>query len=166
MTIEISFYTKSNCKLCDEAKDLLSSLQKEFPHKVSFIQIDQDSDLEAEYGLDIPILKIGPYTVKAPINEIDLKMTLGAAMDVEKQKLEDDEKNYMKKKKLRNKVSSGDKASYYIAKNYMWFVSAFLVGFVGLAFLAPVLMNIGQVNLAKPIYSLYGATCHKFARAY
>jgi uncharacterized membrane protein len=163
MTLEISFYTKNNCSLCEKAKILLSNLKAEFPHNVSFIQIDQDEGLEAEFGIDIPIIKVGPYTVKSPITEVDLRMTLGAAKDVEKQKIEDDGKRHMKKKQKRSKVSSGDKVSYFIAKNYMWFVTTFLVGFIGLAFLAPVLMSIGQPNLAKPIYTLYGATCHKFA---
>ena len=56
-----------------------------------------------------------------------------------------------------------DRISYFLSKHYLAMFNAFLFFYVGMSFVAPVLMKAGYPQLAKPIYSFYGAVCHKLA---
>jgi uncharacterized membrane protein len=163
MNIQVSFYTRENCKLCDEAKADLEALQKDFPHELIEIDIDEDPDLVEVYGNRIPVIKVGPFTLDAPFDKQKLKMTLGAAQDAQAQRIEFEGDAYKRKVKRKNKLESVDRISYIISKHYLAFLNVFLALYVGMSFVAPVLMNAGYPQLAKPIYSFYGVVCHKLA---
>ncbi len=163
MKIQVSFYTRENCKLCDEAKADLEALQKEIAHDLIEIDIDEDPDLVEVFGDRIPVIKVGPFTLDAPFDKPKLKMTLGAARDAHAQKIEVDGDVYKRKVERKNKLEAVDRISFFLSKNYLLLANIFLTFYVGMAFVAPVLMNAGYPQLAKPIYSFYGAVCHKLA---
>lgn len=62
--IELSLYTTSNCHLCEQAIELLSS-QKNITF--TLIEIADDDELIALYGTRIPVLQI----VNNPSNELN-----------------------------------------------------------------------------------------------
>jgi uncharacterized membrane protein len=109
------------------------------------------------------VIQVGPFTLEAPFDKQKLKMTLGAAKDAQTQRIKFEGDAYKRKVKRKNKLESIDRISYYLSKHYLAFANVFLAFYVGMSFVAPVLMNAGYPQLAKPIYSFYGAVCHKLA---
>ena len=55
---QVTFYTKSNCHLCDQAYKILTALQAEIPLNVKVINIDQPENAAAaeHYWDRIPVL--------------------------------------------------------------------------------------------------------------
>jgi len=137
--IKISLYSKKNCSLCDQAVADLESLQKQFPHELAIIDIEQDDELADEYGERIPVLKVGPYVLNAPFDLKKLKMTLGSAIDREKQSRQDPKFDARKKRGAR--VSGADRFTHWFAKHYVLVINFFVLLYVGLPFLAPVLID-------------------------
>lgn len=163
MTFQVVLYTRNDCKLCDDAKADLQALHKELPFDLVEVDIDSDPDLKTDYGDRIPVVQAGPFTLEPPFDRRKLRMTLGAARDSQNQKLEDLGDAYERKLRRKQTMSGGDRLSYFIAKNYLWLLNVLLFIYVGLPFLAPVLMKAGFEGAARPIYSVYGVTCHKLA---
>ena len=54
----INLYSKTNCPLCDKAKQVLQELQKEFSFQINEIDIYQDDVLLEKYQLMIPVVEI------------------------------------------------------------------------------------------------------------
>src|SRR5690606_20396762 len=90
-----------------------------------------------------------------------MEMTLAAARDRSSQ-LDDDPK-YQQRKARGAKVSGGDRLAHFLGRHYLAVLNFLLLLYVGLPFLAPVLMNAGYTQAARPIYSMYGAVCHQMA---
>ncbi len=163
MTLEVTLYTRKNCKLCDQAEADLHALQKDIPHHLIKVDIDTDPDLVALYGHKVPVVAAGPFTLGMPFDKRKLRMTLGAAKDSREQWLEDDEATYTKKEERRKMMTTGDRVSHFIAGHYLTVLNLILAIYVGLPFLAPVLMKIGLPGAAQPIYSVYKVACHELA---
>ena len=163
MTFLVTFYTRKNCKLCDQAKTDLDAIQADIPHDLVVVDIDQDPDLQAIYRHRVPVIQAGPFTLEPPFDQKKLRMTLGAARDNQSQRLEFEGIQYERKEQRRQTYSRGDRISHFLSKHFMVLINLFLALYVGLPFLGPVLMKTGHPELAKPIYTIYGATCHKLA---
>jgi uncharacterized membrane protein len=163
MDLEITLYTRENCKLCDEAKADLDALQKEIPHDLIEVDIGQDPDLVTLYGHKVPVIVAGPFTLAAPFDRRKLRMTLGAARDSHENRMEDRGESYQKQLARKGNMSSGDRISHFISSHYLKVVNIILALYVGLPFLAPVLMKAGYSNAAQPIYSMYRVACHELA---
>lgn len=56
--LQIQFYTKSNCSLCDDAYAYLMMLQKDYPFKLNEIDIYTNDELLEKYQLLIPAVQI------------------------------------------------------------------------------------------------------------
>ena len=54
----INLYSKTNCPLCDKAKQVLQELQKEFSFQINEIDIYKDDVLLEKYQLLIPVVEI------------------------------------------------------------------------------------------------------------
>ncbi|MBT3336309.1 MAG: DUF2085 domain-containing protein [Anaerolineae bacterium] len=160
--INLTLYTRTNCHLCDETKADLASLQEKYPHRLAEIDIDSDPALIAAYGESIPVVEIGPYVLKAPIKKQDLAMTIGAAIDRQKQLEKVGDERYQKGVQRGATFSSSDKFSYWLSRRYMLLVILSLLLYVGLPILAPVLKNAGATTPANIIYKMYSPLCHQF----
>ncbi|KAA3647262.1 MAG: DUF2085 domain-containing protein [Chloroflexi bacterium] len=155
----VTLYSRQNCELCDEAQADLEALQKEIPHKLVLVDVDKDPALKEAYGEKVPVVETGPYTLEAPFDAVKLKMTLGAARDRNEQLADD--KQHQKKVARGQKKSAADRISLWFADHYLALLNSLILLYVGLPFLAPVLMNAGLDGAARPIYAVYGAVCHQ-----
>jgi glutaredoxin len=54
----ITLYTRKHCHLCEQAKEAISELKKDYPFILEEIDIDQSDELTERYGLMIPVLLI------------------------------------------------------------------------------------------------------------
>ncbi|HEY4554365.1 MAG TPA: glutaredoxin family protein, partial [Bacillaceae bacterium] len=56
--MRLTFYTRTQCPLCEDAKLVLKSLQREYPFEVEEVDISRSDKLTEEYGLMIPVVKM------------------------------------------------------------------------------------------------------------
>ena len=57
--MQLQFYTKSDCPLCDEAKEVLDKLSTKLPYiDVVVIDITKNLQLFTKYKLQIPVLEL------------------------------------------------------------------------------------------------------------
>jgi uncharacterized membrane protein len=159
--LTITLYMRQNCPLCERVEKDLQSLQAAFPHRL--IRIDIEEEALAEFVDKIPVVEVGPYQLKAPIDKISLEMTLGAANDRLEQMDEIQLADHQKRLKKGKKVSFADQLFYWLSRRYMLVFNAFVLIYVGLAFLAPILQSQGKITPAKLIYTVYGRLCHQLS---
>ncbi len=67
--ITITLYTRKECKLCDQAKADLVSLQEKYPHRLVEVDIDFDPALKKKYAEKVPVVEVGPYSLSAPFDK-------------------------------------------------------------------------------------------------
>ncbi len=161
--IIVSLFTRKNCSLCDTALEDLEALQEEIPHKLLVIDVDDHPDLLAAYGDRVPVVEAGPYKKAAPFTRQELKMTLAAAQDRAASLHAKDPKRIEKIAQRGRTISGTDRFSYWISNHYLAVFNLLIFIYVGLPFIAPVLMNAGVEAPAKVIYRVYGAVCHQLA---
>jgi len=119
------------------------------------VDIDSDPTLQAKFGEIIPVVEVGPYSLKAPITKQSLQMTLGAASDRKNQLEEIGDTQYKARVQKGKTISFSDRFSFGISKQYLLALNLFMFFYVGLPFLAPVLMKV-------VLYKMYSPLCHQF----
>ncbi len=160
--LNVTLFTKKDCKLCEEVKADLEALRDQFPHRLVEVDIETDSALMEKYKNIIPVLEVGPYKIQAPISRQKLKMTLGAASDRKNQLEKLDDPVYKYKMEKGKKLTTGDRISFWIAKRYLLILNLFVLIYVGLPFLAPTFMKLGLELPAQVLYRVYKPLCHQF----
>jgi uncharacterized membrane protein len=160
--ITVTLYTRKDCNLCDEVKEHLASLTAEYPHRLAEVDIDSDPAALKRYFDKIPVVEVGPYTLYAPITKGQLQVTLGAASDRSGQLHKVGGAEYEAALRRSQEVTASDRVSFWLSRHYLTVVVLFLAIYVGLPYLAPVLMKQGLVTPAKAIYTIYSPLCHQF----
>jgi uncharacterized membrane protein len=159
----VTLFSRDDCHLCKQAERDLEILQVEYPHELFVINIDSDPSLFSAYDVDIPVVKVGPYTLKAPFDKKKLAVTLGAASDRKRHLEEVGGKSYEKRVKRAGEISTGDRFSMWFSKHYLLVFNVFVLIYVGLPFLAPFLLKAGAETPAAVIYKLYSGLCHQLS---
>ncbi|HZC45948.1 MAG TPA: glutaredoxin family protein [Candidatus Acidoferrum sp.] len=54
--IELILYTRKDCELCREMEDVIAAEMPNFDARIQRIEIDGDADLEARFGVEVPVL--------------------------------------------------------------------------------------------------------------
>ena len=160
--LTVTLYMRDECHLCDQAKADLESLQEQYPHRLVEVDIDSDPDLQRTYLVDIPVIEVGPYRLKAPFDRQKLMITLGAASDRRNQLEEIGGEVYEARVKRGKRISRADRAMHWISRHYLAVLNLIMLLYVGLPFLAPVLMKSGAIAPARVIYTIYSPLCHQF----
>jgi uncharacterized membrane protein/glutaredoxin len=152
--VKVTLYTRNDCSLCLRAREMLQVLEAEFPHELIEVDIEADPVLLKRYHDRIPVLKIGPYTLEAPIEEINVRVALQSAQASPSA----EEPN--------SSVSRGqalflNRLLYGISRHWLAVFNLLVLLYVGVPFLAPVLMKAGIEAPARLIYSIYSPLCHQ-----
>jgi hypothetical protein len=75
--IEITIYSRPGCHLCDEMKAVVARVARSVPLALEEIDISGDPELEARYGVEIPVLTIGgKKAAKYRVSEEELRRLL------------------------------------------------------------------------------------------
>ena len=75
--LHLRLYGRPDCHLCDEMKDVLLPLAREFGAAVEQINVETDPALEAQYGQEIPVLLInGRKAFKYRVSTRELRVRL------------------------------------------------------------------------------------------
>jgi len=153
---------REECHLCEQAKADLESLQEKYPHRLVEVDIDSDSALQRAYLVEIPVVEVGPYQLKAPFDRKKLMVTLGAANDRRNQLEELGGETYEARVRRGQEISGADRAMLWVSRHYLAILNFIMLLYVGLPFLAPVMMHSGATAPARVIYTIYSPLCHQF----
>lgn len=75
--IRVTFYTKPNCPLCDEARDILDELSRDFALSVTEVNILTDPATYERYKYLIPVIELeNGYLLTARFTEAELRRAL------------------------------------------------------------------------------------------
>lgn len=154
---QVILYTREGCKLCEDVKQTLAEIRASHPHELREVDIAADAGLSARYGDKIPVLKIGPYTLEAPIERIDVEVALRAAGD----SVPDAEID--KSAMPRSRALGLNRGLLFFARHWLAIFNFIVFLYVGLPFGAPALMQIGAERPARLIYTIYKPLCHQLA---
>jgi glutaredoxin len=61
--MNVKYYTKENCSLCDKGLLVLDRISKEIPLDIEMIDIYQDDELLEKYQIMIPVVEINDVEV-------------------------------------------------------------------------------------------------------
>ena len=158
--LNIILYSRQDCHLCEQAKADLESLQPRYPHQLTVIDVDSVPELRKAFGSDVPVVEIGPYTLKAPLTRQELTLTLGAAQDRLRHiaQLDQDAEQLG-----GTQWTKADRFTHWISNHYLALFNFIVILYLGLPVLAPVLMKAGLPAPANVIYRLYSNVCHQLA---
>jgi len=161
--INVTLYIRPNCPECKGTQADLESLQKEIPHRLVVFNVEEDHALKERFGERLPVVEIGPYRLLSPISQQDLRVMLSATRDRAQQLDKVDHETYQKQVVQGQTMTFSDRLSLWMSKYYMWVVNLFILIYVGLPFLAPVLMKAQMTLPATIIYKIYSPLCHQLA---
>jgi len=153
----VTLYTKKGCHLCEEAKELLLGLQREYDLAIAEVDIESDKGLEEIYGSLIPVVALeGGRTFHSEITESQLLQALGepAGKAVS---------GGMTATRMRGRdiVLLLNRLIQGIAKHWLLLLNSAVGLYVGLSILAPLLMAHGRTGLSNVIYFAYRFVCHQ-----
>ena len=161
--ISVVLYTREECHLCEQVQLDLQAIKETNEFELVVIDVDGSKQLQREYGFEVPVVKVGPYTLKAPITRQELQMTISAAEDRERHIDMIEKSPVVEAVRAGEKWTTSDQISYWLSRHYMALFNFFVIIYVGLPFLAPVLMKSGATIPANWIYKGYSAVCHQLA---
>jgi uncharacterized membrane protein len=156
-------YSREDCHLCEQALEDLEALREQFEFELVVVDVDSDKKLQREYGFEVPVVKVDPYTLKAPFTRQDLQMTISAALDRQRHIEMIENSPQMEALRRGESWTGSDGFTYWISRHYMLVFNLFVALYVGLAFLAPVLMKAGAQTPANLVYRAYSVVCHQLA---
>ena len=74
--LDITFYTRPGCHLCDVAHAELQNLEGQFPIALRVVDITTDMEAHARWWAEIPVVQIEETILRAPIDAGQLRKTL------------------------------------------------------------------------------------------
>jgi uncharacterized membrane protein len=149
--MELIVYTRPDCSACDALRAELAALHARYPHTLT--------ERPAAPGEAAPRLEVGPYRLVDPISPAELQVTLGAAADRLAGEARVNASPALPE--AARHWTGSDAFSLWIARHYMLVFNLFALIYVGLPFLAPVMMAAGWTAPAGLIYRGYGLVCHQ-----
>jgi uncharacterized membrane protein len=161
--ITVTVYYREKGPEFDQLLADLDALQAVVPHQVAVVNLDSDRDLQERLGQRLPVIQIGPYRLPSPFTRQDLQIILSAARDRVGQLEKVDEEGYRQRLVKGHTMSSSDKLTLWLSRNYLVLVNFLLLVYIGLPFLAPVMMKEGYTFPAAVIYRVYSVMCHQLA---
>jgi uncharacterized membrane protein len=141
-------------------EDKLLEVQKQMKFHITRIDISKEPLLYQEMGT-FPLIKVGPYTLQGEITAQQIQVAVGAALDRDRSLRQLGDKTYERKINKGKKLSTSDRITLLVSKQYMFLFNFVVLLYIGLPFLAPVLMNAGATFPAQIIYKVYRPFCHQ-----
>ena len=110
----------------------LQELGKELDFTPVDICLDDNPDLMNRLQEEVSSIQIGPYRLRFPFEEVDIRIAVRAYQESRASRLED---SPQAKSAANNatRISGLERFSYWLSNNYVWFITAILVLFIGFA---------------------------------
>ena len=159
--ITVSVYCYPEREESKRVIDVLNGLNAEIPSTITIIDLNQDPGIADYFGGQTPVVQAGPYRVKPPFSDNDLRVALLAAE--ERDRANEGNPEYQARLSRGRTITGSDHFNRWFSKQYVWIFALLLALYVGLSMLAPVLMNSGATGAARVLYTVYKPFCHQLA---
>jgi len=153
--MQVILYYSAESGASGQARKLLQELRGEFGFKLIEIDLEQELDLRREYQHKAPVVKVGPYTLEAPLTKLDLQVALRAASTTSP--------SAMGGESDRPWARRVNRGLFLLSRHWLTVFSLLVLGYGGLPFVAPTLMKLGATGAARVIYTAYSPFCHQLA---
>jgi uncharacterized membrane protein len=156
VSIHLILYLRKEDPAGKQAQEWSKSLQGEFPHTAEIRDIAARPDLREAFGESATVAEVNGRRLSVPLTEEELKsaLALGSAID-----------QYRKETRVPKPVQTlsggADRMAGWFSRHWLAAFNGFFAVYLGLAFLAPVLMKVGAATPASWIYTVYSYTCHQ-----
>jgi uncharacterized membrane protein len=161
--ITVTLYSREGCQLCEQARQDLKSLEEAIPHRLVVVDVERDPRFQKDSTLEAPVVQVGPYRLNSPFSLQELQMTLGAARDRERHIEMVENSPALEEVRRGGAWTSADRFAYWFSRHYVGVFNLLVVAYLGLAFLAPLLMKVGAKAPANLIYRGFSLVCHQLA---
>jgi uncharacterized membrane protein len=161
--ITVTLYRIPECPACEQAIADLHQLQSSFPFNFLQVDIQNNPVLNEQFGGQAPIVEIGPYRLKSPFSKQDLQAALGASIDRERHLGTLQDQSHAERLRKGHTFSKADLFTTWLSNHYTLLFNLILAVYLGIPFLAPVLMKVGMTGPARVIYTVYRPFCHELA---
>jgi uncharacterized membrane protein len=153
--MRVTLFARPGCTLCDDVREELRGLQALVPHVLVEVNIESDAVMHARYLEQIPVVVVGPYTLRAPIAPTDLRVALQAYASASQPSAPP--------AVARPAAVRTNLTMRFISRHWLALFNLVILLYVGLPFVAPVLMKAGAERQAHWIYKAYSPLCHQWA---
>ncbi|GAP14745.1 predicted membrane protein [Longilinea arvoryzae] len=161
--ISVSLYSIAGETDLTEVRAMLQNLQETHPHEVIEIDLEQNPLMRDRIGKPLPVLECGPYHLRWPFTEQDLRVLLSAATQRREYYEKTGDKGFRERVDRGRRISGMDRFVLWLSRHFMLVFNLIVFLYVGLPFLAPVFEKAGDVGPAKVIYAIYSPLCHQLA---
>ena len=150
--IEVTLFVKPQCPLCDDVHALLGELAAVYPHRLTVRDVSAEARLRAEFGERVPVVEVGGRRLSSPVTRENLASALAVAQAIER--------SYAPSR--ASKPGGADRATRWLTRHWLALFNSVVGVYVGLPFLAPVLLRAGLEQPARWIYLAYSFVCHQW----
>ncbi len=150
--IEVKLFSRPNDPPCQEVEALLRSLAATYPHSLTVIDVTAESGRPNALAAQVPLVEISGRRVPGPLTRETLASALAVAQAIER--------TYAAP--ARPAATRADGATRWLTRHWLALFNSVVGIYVGLPFLAPVLMRAGLERPARWIYVAYSFVCHQF----
>lgn len=85
--IELIFYTKPNCPLCEEAEEILEEMKDLFGFSISKVNIMKNMNTYEKYRHKIPVIEFADnHSLSGKIDKKELEQKIKALIQIQKKK--------------------------------------------------------------------------------
>lgn len=158
MKYSVYFYYLPNSTVSEVMRNRLEALQASHPFDLISVNLLHDKAMHDRFAGTAPVVRIGGADHFGEISTSELDALLSRQENGLKQ-----ETVLLPGSARSVSLASGDKLSLWLARNYIHVFNALIFVYVGLAFLAPVLMKANATFSAKILYRGYSIVCHQLA---
>jgi uncharacterized membrane protein len=139
-----------------QAREWSDSLQREYPHALEVREVDSRPEWEEAFGAVAPVAEVNGRRLPVPLTPAELKSALALGQAIGQYQKE----TYVSKP-VQALSKGSDRLALWFSRHWLAAFNGFVGVYLGLAFLAPVLMKVGAVTPASGIYTVYSYSCHQ-----
>jgi uncharacterized membrane protein len=152
------FYSKENIGLKDELTEKLVLFQADFPHELNLLDVSASDFLHKKMQTSLPRLEVGELALQGDFDSLRLANFFEQA-SIHSIEPGPNAESYKEVRPLQN----NEKRGLFLRRHYPALIAMVLSVYLGLAFLAPVMMKTGNTLTAQRIYALFRPFCHQMA---
>jgi hypothetical protein len=150
--IEVKLFSRPNDPPCLEVEAQLRTLAATYPHRLTVVDVTTEAGPGKEMGAQVPRVDIGGRRVSGALTRESLASALAVAQAIER--------TYAAP--ARPGSTRADGATRWLTRHWLALFNSVVAIYVGLPFLAPLLMREGLERPARWIYAVYSFMCHQF----
>jgi uncharacterized membrane protein len=156
VTPQLVLYVRGKQTAGREAERWSNELQRDYPHRLVLRDVDTNPEWKISAGETLPVAEVDGRRLAGKLTRESLQSGLALAQAIGAYKTETHVP-----KPIATISHAADNMSSWLSRHWLTAFNGFFAIYLGLAFLAPVLMKVGAKTPANWIYTAYSFTCHQ-----